>query len=363
MNDVFFDDFNEDLSNKSSWQEFQTSHTPSNSKLKDAAMRNLSQLGDHVSLKAEKADSEPTDQDRGANSDSGAHKKPDKHKNQTAQPQGKSKLKDAAMGNPSLLGDPVSLKAENEDSTPTDQEKGARSPSPGESSQSTNPSSLTPETPAPTMTSLSLSKQEQTKGDVPMLTLPSPPKIDGKALFWSMMDAARSPDPYIFPALLRLKSLPSDKRPVIGALSNTVIFPPGHPYNRIASAPASSQATPSAPFASSSSRSSVSADTDPRTHFDVFIASAQIGLRKPDRKIYELTVEKLNQYSRQSGGSGIKAEDIVFLDDIGENLKAAKEIGMRTIKVQLGKTWRAIKELEGIIGVDLLDDKARRSKL
>ena len=59
----------------------------------------------------------------------------------------------------------------------------------------------------------------------------------------------------------------------------------------------------------------------------------------------------------------MKGEDIVFLDDIGENLKMGKSVGMRTIRVQLGKTWRAGKELEGVLGVKLMDERTRRAKL
>ena len=364
MDDAFFDAFNADLSNKSLWQEFHTTVKQGKGKLKDAAVKNPSMLGDHVSLKAEKEDSEPTDQDRGAKSDAGAHKKPSEHDKETTRPEGKGKLKDAAMKNPSLLGDPVSLKAEDADSEPTDQDRGAQSrSSAGTNTQGKSSSDIPPEAPAPTMTSLSSSRESSAKGGLPNPAPPALPKIDGKALFWSMMDAARSPDPYIFPALLRLKSLPSHKRPILGALSNTVTFPPSHPYNRIASVPASSHSTPSAPSASPSSQTSVSADSDPRSHFDVFVASAEVGLRKPDRKIYELTVQKLDEYSKQNGGTGIKAEDIVFLDDIGENLKTAKNMGMRTIRVQLGKTWRAVKELEGMTENELMDERTRRSKL
>ena len=364
MDDTFFDGFNADLSNKSLWQEFNATVNQGKGKLKDAAVRNPSMLGDHVSLKAEKADSEPTDQDKGAKTEVGAYQKPEEKENDVSQSKGKGKLKDAAMKNPSLLGDPVSLKAEQSDSKPTDQDRGSQSTSSIEQSSSAKlPSDIPPDAPAPTMTSLSSSKKALTNDNMQNQPLSQLPQIDGKALFWSMMDAARSPDPYIFPALLRLKSLPPDKRPILGALSNTVIFPPGHPYNRIASVPASSQSTPSAPSASPSSQASVSEDSDPRSHFDVFVASAEVGLRKPDRKIYELTVQKLDERSRQNGGSGIKAEDVVFLDDIGENLKMAKVIGMRTIKVQLGKTWRAVKELEGVLNVDLMDEKTRKSKL
>ena len=55
--------------------------------------------------------------------------------------------------------------------------------------------------------------------------------------------------------------------------------------------------------------------------------------------------------------------DIVFLDDIGENLKMGREVGMRTVRVVLGKTWRAVKELEGLLGVELMDERTRRAKL
>ena len=363
MDDTFFNDFNADLSNKSLWQEFNARVNQGKGKLKDAALRNPSMLGDHVSLKAERADSEPTDLDKGAKAKVGAYQKPEKEK-AVSRPEGKEKLKDRAMKNPSLLGDPVSLKAEQSDLEPPNRDKGSQSTSStGQNSQNKLSSDIPPDAPAPTMTSLSSSKKAVTNNDAHDQSLPHLPPIDGKALFWSMMDAARSPDPYIFPALLRLKSLPPEKRPILGALSNTVIFPPGHPYNRIASVPASSQSTPSAPSISPSSQASVSENSDPRSHFDIFVASAEVGFRKPDRRIYELALQKLDECSEQNGGSGIKAEDVVFLDDIGENLKTAKALGMRTIKVQLGKTWRAVKELEGIINVDLMDEKTRRSKL
>ena len=57
--------------------------------------------------------------------------------------------------------------------------------------------------------------------------------------------------------------------------------------------------------------------------FDVFIESAVVGLRKPDPRIYELVCERL----------GVHASEAVFLDDIGRNLKAARALGMTTIKV------------------------------
>ncbi len=46
-------------------------------------------------------------------------------------------------------------------------------------------------------------------------------------------------------------------------------------------------------------------------------------LKKPDKAIFDLTLERL----------GVGATDVVFLDDLGGNLKAAREMGMATIKV------------------------------
>jgi epoxide hydrolase-like predicted phosphatase len=57
--------------------------------------------------------------------------------------------------------------------------------------------------------------------------------------------------------------------------------------------------------------------------FDAFIESSRVGLRKPDPRIYRLACDAL----------GVAPSETVFLDDIGRNLKAARELGMRTIKV------------------------------
>jgi putative hydrolase of the HAD superfamily len=65
-------------------------------------------------------------------------------------------------------------------------------------------------------------------------------------------------------------------------------------------------------------------ETDPlRELFDVFVESSKIGLRKPDPRIYRHVLEAL----------GVAPQAAVFLDDIGRNLKAARELGMATIKV------------------------------
>ncbi|MET4798821.1 HAD-IA family hydrolase [Bradyrhizobium sp. LB11.1] len=75
--------------------------------------------------------------------------------------------------------------------------------------------------------------------------------------------------------------------------------------------------------------------------FDHVIESAKIGLRKPDPRIYQLMVETLN----------VAPKKCVYLDDLGVNLKPAREMGMTTIKVTSGA--QAIAELEAATGLKL----------
>lgn len=75
--------------------------------------------------------------------------------------------------------------------------------------------------------------------------------------------------------------------------------------------------------------------------FDHVIESAKIGLRKPDPRIYQLMVETLK----------VDPKNCVYLDDLGVNLKPAREMGMTTIKVTGGA--QAIAELEAATGLEL----------
>jgi putative hydrolase of the HAD superfamily len=76
-------------------------------------------------------------------------------------------------------------------------------------------------------------------------------------------------------------------------------------------------------------------------HFEVVIESAKAGLRKPDPRIYEMACAQL----------GVTPPEAVFLDDFGVNLKAARALGMTTIKVD--DTTSAIDELEAALGTPL----------
>lgn len=167
--------------------------------------------------------------------------------------------------------------------------------------------------------------------------LPPVPQLDAEWLFTDMMSAASHPDPWMYPAL---KNLKASGKYILAALSNTVIFPPGHELHR----PDLSQ--------------------DPvRGLFDIFVSSAHVGLRKPDPRIYQYVVQEVDKYARQNADSprgmqlgwdqGVKAGEILFLDDIGANLKEGKLAGFRTIKVNLGRAYEAVDELERVTGLKL----------
>ena len=56
----------------------------------------------------------------------------------------------------------------------------------------------------------------------------------------------------------------------------------------------------------------------------------------------------------------LQPQDVVFLDDIGSNLKAAREVGIRCVRVYIGREEEAVRELEGIMGMGLRGEgKAR----
>ncbi|KAL8615272.1 hypothetical protein ACOMHN_051764 [Nucella lapillus] len=75
--------------------------------------------------------------------------------------------------------------------------------------------------------------------------------------------------------------------------------------------------------------------------FDVVTESCRIGSCKPHPDIYRHCLASLE----------MQAQDVVFLDDLGMNVKAAQQLGMTTIKVQ--SPLQAIAELEKALGLTL----------
>jgi putative hydrolase of the HAD superfamily len=74
--------------------------------------------------------------------------------------------------------------------------------------------------------------------------------------------------------------------------------------------------------------------------FDNVIESAKVGLRKPDPRIYGMMTDALGD-----------PKSCGYLDDLGVNLKPAREMGMRTTKVV--NAPQAMTELEAATGLSL----------
>jgi putative hydrolase of the HAD superfamily len=75
--------------------------------------------------------------------------------------------------------------------------------------------------------------------------------------------------------------------------------------------------------------------------FDVILESSRVGVRKPDPLFYRHALDAL----------GVSAEQCIFLDDLGINLKPARALGMHTIKVV--SSTQALSELEAVLGIPL----------
>ncbi len=68
--------------------------------------------------------------------------------------------------------------------------------------------------------------------------------------------------------------------------------------------------------------------------FDDLIFSAEVGLAKPDRRIYALALDRLH----------VNPAEAIFIDDVQENVAAAQAIGMAGIRFE--NTEQTIVEIE-----------------
>lgn len=73
--------------------------------------------------------------------------------------------------------------------------------------------------------------------------------------------------------------------------------------------------------------------------FDVVVSSAAEGLRKPDARIFQLTLDRL----------GVTASQAVFVDDFPRNVAAAEALGIHTVRfLDRDQTCRELGELLGL---------------
>ncbi|RUS85487.1 hypothetical protein EGW08_006763 [Elysia chlorotica] len=75
--------------------------------------------------------------------------------------------------------------------------------------------------------------------------------------------------------------------------------------------------------------------------FDVVVQSCVLGERKPDQRMYQQCLQELH----------VNGDQAIFLDDLGINLKAAREFGIKTIKVS--SVSQGLEELSQLLGVQL----------
>jgi epoxide hydrolase-like predicted phosphatase len=71
--------------------------------------------------------------------------------------------------------------------------------------------------------------------------------------------------------------------------------------------------------------------------FDTLVISAEVGLAKPDARIYQIALDQLQ----------VSPAETVFVDDFEENIVGAREVGMAAI--QFHSPEQALGELQGLL--------------
>ncbi|KAI6219216.1 Acyl-CoA dehydrogenase family member 10 [Aphelenchoides besseyi] len=77
---------------------------------------------------------------------------------------------------------------------------------------------------------------------------------------------------------------------------------------------------------------------------DVVVESCLVGCRKPDPKIFEIMLDKID----------LKANECIFVDDFINNVEAAAALGFTAIHLEDNNTRGAIKQLETLLDVQLM---------
>lgn len=81
------------------------------------------------------------------------------------------------------------------------------------------------------------------------------------------------------------------------------------------------------------------------------LASHLLGCAKPDARIYQLAYAKLSE-AANPGGSPLRPSDIVFFDDLSENVRAARDAGWTAFAVDpSGDTVAQMRGLLAGVGV------------
>jgi haloacid dehalogenase superfamily, subfamily IA, variant 3 with third motif having DD or ED len=82
--------------------------------------------------------------------------------------------------------------------------------------------------------------------------------------------------------------------------------------------------------------------------FELVVDSAFVGMRKPERGIYELTLERLRAHDPGELG-GLDFGECLFVDDVDVNVEAARELGMQVVHFR--ETEQAVAEVRAALGL------------
>jgi putative hydrolase of the HAD superfamily len=82
-------------------------------------------------------------------------------------------------------------------------------------------------------------------------------------------------------------------------------------------------------------------DLDIHAEFDVYVNSALVGVSKPDPRIYQIALERLD----------VEPDQAVFLDDMVRNVDSARELGIHAI--QFADPGRSLADLEKLLGHEI----------
>ncbi|CEH15112.1 Predicted hydrolase (HAD superfamily) [Ceraceosorus bombacis] len=170
--------------------------------------------------------------------------------------------------------------------------------------------------------------------------LPTDLQIDGRHLFGLMMKQSTRIDPLMETALKRLRASGKFR---LAALTNNFAPPTAaSPEN------GGGESAKVATLEEELEHLGISKESQRiRDFFDEYIESAVVGMRKPEEGIYLYALDKLK----------VRPDEVVFLDDIGHNLKAAAKLGIRTIRVSAASCLQALRQLEQETGIELLDER------
>ena len=71
---------------------------------------------------------------------------------------------------------------------------------------------------------------------------------------------------------------------------------------------------------------------------EVVVDSSDVGMRKPEREIYELICDRM----------GIRPDDAIFVDDNPDNVAAARKLGMHAVHFK-EDPWAALEALDTLL--------------